>query len=325
MSFWRKKSSRSNKETCATTDLAEANKRHPLLQKIAQQIGQKKLLPTRIENRRRQPSSLPELESIGSASAIGGRQYQEDHLQIVQSGNLLAAAVFDGHCGDAISKRLAGKRTGLLRKMMQCEACLPPAVSRSATRALFAEYDAQLPQKDAGSVGSTAIVMVQRGDTVALYNVGDSRACIYDDVAAGAGKPVLATLDHKLERQSEMRRVLRQGADIEWDDDDRLLRVQGHLAMSRAFGDRDMGNDVVIAQPDVYLYRFSQSADRNRRTVVVLGSDGVWDAWSVDAVGALLIEMSEASSQQIADRLVRVSEQDEASDNATAIVMRFIS
>lgn len=259
----------------------------------------------------------------GVASVIGGRDYQEDRYQIVSTKDLFAVGVYDGHSGSSISTRLASKgKKGLLGYLLQKPECLPPKPSQSACTKAFLEYDSScLPtgKQEDEEEGSTAVIAIQKHKTIALYNVGDSRACIF---GRQSGEVLMETKDHKIEDTSEMRRLLKSGAPLEWDDSDCMLRVDAHLAMSRAFGDHCLGAKRVIAKPDVYLF-VPSACGSDSSYLLVIGSDGIWDEWKAEAVGELIKKKGgKKTCQELADLLVEKVDEDEG-DNATVVVVEF--
>ncbi|KAL5223171.1 hypothetical protein ABZP36_027884 [Zizania latifolia] len=104
-----------------------------------------------------------------------------------------------------------------------------------------------VPQKQyllilVGIDGSTALAAVLVGSHLYVANVGDSRA-----VALNSGKAVPLSEDHKPNRKDERKRIEDAGGIIVFDY---TWRVGGLLAMSRAFGNRDLKH-YVKTEPNI--------------------------------------------------------------------------
>ena len=126
--------------------------------------------------------------------------------------------------------------------------------------------------------GSTAICcMLQRVRRerfrVLVANVGDSRAAlVFRD---GSARPL--SRDHKPDLPAERARVEATGGQVVFAG---CWRVQGDLAVSRAFGDCHLKRWGVIAAPELVTYVL----DTNLHRWLVLASDGLWDVMSESQV-----------------------------------------
>lgn len=118
--------------------------------------------------------------------------------------------------------------------------------------------------------GSTGIIVLLRDQMLYCGNAGDSRA-----VCSRRGVAEPLSTDHKPTLRREKERILAAGG---WVD---ANRVNGNLALSRAFGDfvfkrnprQNAENQIVSANPDVYSRRLSAEEDE----FLVLCCDGIWD------------------------------------------------
>ncbi|CAL8079684.1 unnamed protein product [Calicophoron daubneyi] len=118
--------------------------------------------------------------------------------------------------------------------------------------------------------GSTGIVILLRDQMLFCGNAGDSRA-----VCSRRGIAEPLSTDHKPTLKGEKERIIAAGG---WVD---ANRVNGNLALSRAFGDfifkrnprQTAENQIVSANPDVYTRRLSADEDE----FLVLCCDGIWD------------------------------------------------
>jgi serine/threonine protein phosphatase PrpC len=283
------------------------------------------------------------IDRVGSFTDRGDREYQEDRFAISQK-RPFAVGVYDGHCGSYVSERLADEKNGLIQTIVNDSksgsGILPPRASRSAARALFEAYDAQMRSqtpvdRDGDYAGSTACVLIRRGASVALYNVGDSRAVLYDP----RGNVLLHTTDHSPEAPKECRRVLEAGGTVEYDVGG-CFRVDGFLAMARAFGDYQLknkangGKATLQATPDVFVAPLSKTDT----TYAIVGSDGLWDGIGIKEAGERLAEslrqqrnqpsrehkqinLNQIAARLGAEALAETRKGDESADNVTVLVV----
>ena len=108
---------------------------------------------------------------------------------------------------------------------------------------------------------------------VLVANVGDSRAAlVFRD---GSARPL--SRDHKPDLPAERARVEATGGQVVFAG---CWRVQGDLAVSRAFGDCHLKRWGVIAAPELVTYVL----DTNLHRWLVLASDGLWDVMSESQV-----------------------------------------
>lgn len=130
--------------------------------------------------------------------------------------------------------------------------------------------------------GSTAVTVMVRENQLFCANIGDSRA-----IASVSGKVERLSYDHKPSNPEEYERINDAGG---WVD---CNRVNGNLALSRAFGDyifkrnkiRPPEEQIVIALPDVIQKTVTPEWD-----FVVLACDGIWDVMSNEDVLNFVIE-----------------------------------
>lgn len=114
--------------------------------------------------------------------------------------------------------------------------------------------------------GSTAIVVLLTPTHIVTANAGDCRG-----ILRRYGRAIPLSFDHKPTNIVERRRILRAGGFI------RKKRVDGDLAISRAFGDFSFKErNKVIVTPDFTVY----PRDDNGDEFIVLACDGIWDVAS---------------------------------------------
>jgi serine/threonine protein phosphatase PrpC len=120
--------------------------------------------------------------------------------------------------------------------------------------------------------GSTAVVVVMTPHHIICANSGDSRA-----ILRRHGRVLPLSFDHKPSNIVERRRILNANGFV------KRKRVDGDLAVSRAFGDFCMKQSTkppqkVIVDPDFIVYPRDLSGDE----FIVLACDGVWDVATSD-------------------------------------------
>ena len=114
-----------------------------------------------------------------------------------------------------------------------------------------------------GCTGCVAFVEIGFGGKTTLHvaNLGDTRC-----VLSKKGKACRLSRDHKPTEPDEQKRILAAGGII------KNGRVQGSLAVSRAFGDFLYKARGVIATPEVDKYEIGEEDQ-----FIVIATDGLWD------------------------------------------------
>ncbi|CAJ1336909.1 unnamed protein product, partial [Effrenium voratum] len=173
----------------------------------------------------------------GVCTAYGPRIANEDSFLLAEAtmAGLRAGifAVCDGHGGSSVSERLPELLQAAL--LEHCAA----GITREAVEAAFVQADTQLREEDVGDrCGSTCVcgLVWPNGDgyRVLLANLGDSRGLLYR--ARGDWEHLAETCDHKPDIPFEKKRIRAAGGYVLPKDDESPARLDGVLAMSRAFG-----------------------------------------------------------------------------------------
>jgi len=208
-----------------------------------------------------------EIISAGCCCINGYRNTMEDaHVMDVEKHGRMVFGVFDGHSNDKCSNYVAEHLRGKLH-------ALPPLFTDAQLEKVCIEIDEQFLE-DVGEGGTTATFCMVEYDpstnkySLVIANVGDSRTIVARD-----GKVAFATTDHKPSNAEEKARIERCGGSV------RMNRVDGDLAVSRAFGDgpfkrvaaNDLRNQKVIAVPDITRLAL------NIGDVIVIACDGVFE------------------------------------------------
>lgn len=225
---------------------------------------------------------------------------------IETKGNELGLfAIYDGHLGDTVPAYLQKNLfTNILKEE---EFWTDPTWSIS--KAYEKTDEAILSHNpDLGRGGSTAVTAILiNGEKLWIANVGDSRA-----VLSKGGKAIQMSVDH--EPNTERGSIENRGGFVSNMPGD-VPRVNGQLAVSRAFGDKSLKTHL-RSDPDV------RSADIDIDTnLLILASDGLWKVMenqeAVD-IARKYRDPEKAAKQLTAEALVRDSK-----DDISCVVVRF--
>ncbi|CAN1230901.1 Probable protein phosphatase 2C 58 [Linum perenne] len=174
--------------------------------------------------------------------------------------------------------------------------------TESAIKNAYIKTDAEILEKalTLGKGGSTAVTAILiNGEKLVVANVGDSRAVICKN---GVAKQL--SVDHE---PSKEKRMIESRGDVP--------RVDGQLAVARAFGDRSLKVHL-SSEPDV-----SEESVDDEAEFLILASDGVWKVMSnqeaVDSIKTVK-DAKTAAHQLIEEALARKSK-----DDISCIVVRF--
>lgn len=204
---------------------------------------------------------------VGSSCINGYRENMEDsHIALMQN-QWGFFGVFDGHVNEKCSAYLEGAWKNKLTEK-------PGPMTDEQMKAMTLQIDKEwlAREEDGGSTG-TYFMANREGKKVILQvgNVGDSRVLV-----SKGGECVAMTDDHKPNNDEERARIERFGGRVENN------RVDGSLAISRAFGDRDYKqspgdilDQKVIALADVTRTEMTWG---DKDDFVLLCCDGVFES-----------------------------------------------
>ena len=210
--------------------------------------------------------------------------------------------VFDGHSG----RRACEFARDNLPREVQAE--LANAEPEEALRRAFLKTDEdflKIACKEGLGDGSTAITALVRGRTLWVANAGDARAILVSGSTA-----IAMSEDHKPNRESERRRITKAGGTVVFMG---CWRVNGVLATSRGFGDREL-KKVVSAEPEIRHRTLMEGDD-----YLVLASDGIWDVLSNQIVADIVARSGgcRAAATAVTEEALRRG----SMDNVTAVVI----
>ncbi|KAE8728307.1 putative protein phosphatase 2C 41 [Hibiscus syriacus] len=214
-------------------------------------------------------------------------------------------AIYDGHLGDSIPSYLQKHLFANILK--EEEFWVDP--SRAISKGYEKTDQAILSHSsDLGHGGSTAVTAILiNGIRLWVANVGDSRA-----VLSRGGQAIQMSTDH--EPNTERGSIENRGGFVSNMPGD-VPRVNGQLAVSRAFGDKSLKSHL-RSDPDIQNTNLDYNTD-----ILILASDGLWKVMSnqeaVD-IARKIKDPLKASKQLIAEAVHRDSK-----DDISCIVLRF--
>ncbi|KAJ6352882.1 hypothetical protein OIU76_001991 [Salix suchowensis] len=232
----------------------------------------------------------------------------------VQRHELGLFAIYDGHLGDSVPAYLQKHLFSNILKEEEFWNDPNHSISKAYERTDQAILS---NSSDLGRGGSTAVTAILiNGERLWVANVGDSRA-----VLSKGGQAMQMTIDH--EPNTERGSIENRGGfvsnmpgcslcDVSAGD---VPRVNGQLAVSRAFGDKSLKSHL-RSDPDI------QEMDINNNIeVLVLASDGLWKVMSnqeaVD-IARRIKDPLKAAKQLTTEALKR-----ESKDDISCVVVRF--
>lgn len=252
----------------------------------------------------------------GSSCVNGYRETMEDaHLTYLEP-TWGFFGVFDGHVNDQCSEYLEGA----WRKALDAEkSSMPMSDDRMKEIALRIDQEWMDSGREGGSTG-TFFVARKEGDKMFMQvgNVGDSRviACI-----GGECHPM--TDDHKPNNDAERQRIEDCGGRVENN------RVDGSLAVSRAFGDRDykMNRGSQLQQKVIALADVTRcEAAFGKHDFAILCCDGVFEGnFSNEEVIDFIKEQLETSNDlpEICGRVCEEAIERGSRDNISCVIVQF--
>lgn len=179
------------------------------------------------------------LFQVGLAEMNGWRPSMEDAHVVVMQDSWGFFGVFDGHGGQQCSSFVARRLEEELKDK-------PLPQDDATVKALMLRIDKEFldSQQPSGSTATFAFVEPPAADAsekrfrLRVGNIGDSRVLLGRSdgtIVEGPGTDSGLTTDHKPDNEVERERIYRTGGTVETIQG--VARVNGDLAVSRAFGD----------------------------------------------------------------------------------------
>ncbi|VVB02121.1 unnamed protein product [Arabis nemorensis] len=226
----------------------------------------------------------------------------EDYIvadtKTVEGHNLGLYAIFDGHSGRDVANYL---QNHLFDNILS-----QPDFWRNPKKAIKRAYkstDDYILQNVVGPRGgSTAVTaIVVDGKKLVVANVGDSRAILCSTKTDHVKQ---ITVDHEPDKEKDL--VESKGGFVSKKSGN-VPRVDGQLAMTRAFGDGRLKEHITV-RPDIEIVEIDDDTK-----FLILASDGLWkvvsneEAWDrIEEIG----NAEEAAKALINEALARGSKDD---------------
>ncbi|KAE9009599.1 hypothetical protein PF011_g10206 [Phytophthora fragariae] len=218
--------------------------------------------------------------------------------------------VYDGHGGARASSLLALLFPVYILAAPEYRTDLA-AACHSASMAINQEI---LKRENSGQCegGSTAVTLLIRGNRVILSNTGDCRAIMVAKRDKAAQVTQLTT-DHKASNEQEKQRIEEHGGMVLYVKG--VARVNGRLAVARAFGDAEL-SQLVIADPEVTIHEMHREDE-----YIVMASDGLWDVLTNEQVATCIRNNPWLNVQEMANMLTERAVELGTMDNVTVMVV----
>ncbi|KAK7368700.1 hypothetical protein VNO80_10728 [Phaseolus coccineus] len=213
-------------------------------------------------------------------------------------------AIFDGHSGHEVAKYL---RSHLFENILSEPGFWENPV-QAIKKACKATDDEILENVADSRGGSTAVaVILVNGVKLLVTNVGDSRAISCKN---GRAKPL--TVDHDPEKEKTL--VESRGGFVSKRPGN-VPRVDGQLAMTRAFGDGKL-KEHITAEPDVSIQNIDEDTE-----FIILASDGLWKVMTNQEACDCIKNVDGA--QKASKKLVKEAKSLGSYDDISCIVIMF--
>lgn len=231
--------------------------------------------------------------------------YHVEEVKRINNHELGLFAIFDGHLGHNVPRYL---KDNLFNNILNQSGFWENPLE-AMTKAYEQTDKVILTQApDLGPGGSTAVTAILI-DCQQLFvaNIGDSRAVI-----CRGGDAIMLSIDHEpsMERQS----IEKKGGFVTIFPGD-VPRVDGQLAVARAFGDKNL-KPHLRADPDVQRLIIDDTDE-----FLILASDGLWKVLGNQEAVELIRKVKDPKSA--AKRLADAAIAKQSKDDISCIVVRF--
>ncbi|KAH1098794.1 hypothetical protein J1N35_015715 [Gossypium stocksii] len=214
-------------------------------------------------------------------------------------------AIYDGHLGDSVPAYL---QKHLFSNILKDEEFWTNP--RGSISKAYEQTDQAIltHTPDLGRGGSTAVTAILiDGRKLWVANIGDSRA-----VLSKKGQAIQMSIDH--EPNTERGSIENRGGFVSNMPGD-VARVNGQLAVSRAFGDKNLKSHL-RSDPDMKTVDIDSDTE-----LLILASDGLWKVMSNQE--AVDIAKKTKDPLRAAKRLITESLNRDSKDDISCIVVRF--
>ncbi|MCL7042144.1 hypothetical protein MKW94_001543 [Papaver nudicaule] len=222
----------------------------------------------------------------------------------VDDSELGLYAIFDGHSGRDVAKYL---QKHLFENILSQPDFWTD--TKAAIKRAYENTDDEILHEVVGARGGSSAVTAILADKKKLVvaNVGDSRAVICN---GGVAKPI--SVDHEpLKEKDEIES--RGGCVVKRPGN--VPRVDGQLAMARAFGDGKLKKHIT-SEPDIFIEKINEDTES-----VILASDGLWKVMSNQEAVDCIKDIDDA--KEAAETLVEEALDRGSTDDISCIVIIF--
>jgi serine/threonine protein phosphatase PrpC len=296
--------------------------------------------------------------TIAGCGIQGVRRSMEDEHLILSIPNCeghILLGVFDGHSGSAASRFV---KDNILTCLVQSGPFIKYAqelnardsnsngnengsdvvlLLKEALEETFLSLDKIMQSSELiTEEGCTAVVCLITPSHYICANAGDSRCVLgrkspeSTDDQATTSKRVMSidlSFDHKPELEAERNRIESAGGFVEKDDN--CHRVNGFLAVSRAFGDFDLKQNADLSQSQQLVTCFPEITTTIRQSeddFIIMGCDGLWDITSSDDCAAKVRDVvghyGETSMKLVVEEVLDWALERNSADNVTVVIAR---
>lgn len=241
------------------------------------------------------------------------RQTMEDYVKIIDqvdgNPNISLFGLFDGHGGSATVKYVSEQLPKLFLKYQSDK----PNVEYNFQKAFYRVNEEVKHIKGTEGIGSTTTLIYILKETDAMVgtkkvlycaNVGDTSCFLFSK--SGCKK---LTTEHKCSDENEAKRIKKAGGSVINE------RLNGILAVTRAFGDFHFRDKGLIVEPSINKIVLTDS-DK----FIILCSDGVWDALTQKDL--FYMTLYNIQTDQIAKNIIKQAKENGSKDNMSCIVIR---
>lgn len=275
-----------------------------------QQFGDDR--PWQVLGGRTYPGTLPAVSCQKGYKGRDSPQNQDNFSIACFENGYTMFCVFDGHGTDGhlVSTRTVQTVPYFLAKSSN----FPDRMEDALKDAFMMAHSEMLRygienRVDAEGSGTTAVVVLVKGNTVWLAWAGDSRALIAS--RTGDRRVLIETSDHKPEVSSEKARIEACGGEVREVRypngfvNHRVYKKDGDqpgLCMTRSLADNSGKSCGVTAEPEVLRYDF----DPGDKPFLMIASDGIWEFMqSSKTVRVFGKDFDRLGPEKMADKLVK--------------------
>jgi serine/threonine protein phosphatase PrpC len=211
-------------------------------------------------------------------------------------------AIFDGHGGKQIADALATRFADHVKAAIAVVHDTPTDIHPALTRT-FLEFDAELKKSVRGQSGATATVVVLTPKWIHIAYLGDSPCFLVD---LETGRLTRKIKKHDPIHPEEVARIQAAGGWVETpvDGDGDVPRVDGVLAIPRAFGD--------------FEFKVHPASNHSDQSAMKVTAHPTIESWERPAKGILAL-MSDGLVEPPPSRLTFFREEEIAEDISTAM------